>query len=67
MLILLDRNPLHVDPRCRRVIVTQRILRLNDTPRGLAHPPGERVACQARASIPDTGQPPVGLQRPPHP
>jgi hypothetical protein len=41
--ILLDRNPLHIDPRRRRVPVPKCILRLGDAPRGFAHPPGERV------------------------
>ena len=43
MPILLDRDPLHIDPRRRRVLVPKCILRLDDAPRGLAHPPGERM------------------------
>ena len=44
MPILLDRNPLHIDSGRRRVPMTKRILRLDDAPRGLAHPPGKGVS-----------------------
>ena len=43
MLVLLDRDPLYVDSGRRRALVPKRILRLDDAPRGLAHPPGERM------------------------
>jgi hypothetical protein len=39
----LDRDPLHIDPGRRRVLVTECVLRLDDAPRGLAHPPSEGV------------------------
>ena len=42
--ILLDRDPLHIDPCRRQVPVSKRVLRLDDAPRGLAHPLGKRVA-----------------------
>lgn len=40
--VLLDRNPLYVEPRRRRVLVAKRILRLNDASCRLAHPVSER-------------------------
>ena len=59
MPILLDRNPLHIDPRRRRMPVAKCILRLDDTPRGFTHPPGKRVACLVQVDIPEAGPPSV--------
>ena len=41
MPVLLDGNSLHIDPRRRGVPVAKRVLRLDDTPRGLTHPSGD--------------------------
>ena len=49
MPVPLDRDPLHVDPGRRRVLVTKRILSLDDAPCRLTHPSGERVACLVEA------------------
>ena len=59
MPILLDRDPLHIDPCRRHVLVTKRILRLDDAPRRLAHPAGERVTCLVQVNIPDPCPPRV--------
>ena len=61
MPILLDPNPLHVGPGCRRVPMTQRILRLDDASRGFTHPPGKGVSCLVQMDIPDAGPPSVYL------
>ena len=46
VLILLDRDPLHIDPRRRRVPV-----RLDDAPCRLAHPAGKRVSCLVQVNV----------------
>ena len=55
MPVLLDRNSLYVDPRRRRMLVAQHILRLDDAPRGLAHPSCKRVSRLVQVDIPDAG------------
>ena len=42
--VLLDPNPLHVDSCRRSILMPQRVLRLDDTARGLVHPPGKKRA-----------------------
>ena len=43
MFVPLGRNSLHMYARRCRVLVSVRVLRLDDAPRGLAHPPGKGV------------------------
>ena len=59
MPVFLDRDPLHVDPGRRRVPVAKRILRLDDVPRGLAHPASKRMARLVQVGISDAGPPGV--------
>ena len=56
MLVPLDRDALHTHLR-RRVLVTKRVLRLDDTPRGLAHTTGERVTHLVQMDVPHACSP----------